>query len=235
MSKYKILIIEDEQGIREGLEIILSPYFTITTAANGIEGLKKSFKDKPDLILLDLKMPDMDGFQVCKALREDHDFDRVPIIILTAFNISSDRTRLFDLGADDYITKPFDTTELIARIQRALSRLSKDVKLSNLTPDPSTPTIIKHGELKIDGLAQKVFIGDKLIALSSIEFKLLYLLAINFNQAVAREKILEDVWEKQQVSARLIDPHILALREKLKGYHFSIQAIYGKGYILKNL
>ena len=231
MQKPKLLIIEDEEGIRDGLIEILTPDFDTVTAANGIEGLKKSFKENPDLILLDLKMPEMDGFQVCKAIREDKDFARVPIIILSAFNNVSDRTKLFELGADDYITKPFDRTELIARIQRALARITLGADFQK----PSTSSKVKLGEMVIDSHAHKVFIGKKQLLLSAIEFKLLYLLALNFNQIVDREKILDYVWEKQSVSARLIDPHILGIREKIKGHSFSIEAIYGKGYILKNV
>jgi DNA-binding response OmpR family regulator len=233
MQRLSVLIIEDEEGIRDGLEQILTPHFEVKTATNGIEGLKKSFKESPNLILLDLKMPEMDGFQVCKAIREDHDFDLVPIIILTAFNNVADRTKLFEMGADDYITKPFDPAELVARIQRALARVSPDVILQKTAA--TVPNSIRIGELVLDNQSQKVVVGKKTLPLSAIEFKLLYVLALNFDQIVEREKIVDYVWEKQNVSARLIDPHILAIREKLKGHHFSIQAIYGKGYILKNL
>ena len=233
MQKPRLLIIEDEEGIRDGLIEILSPYYDVMTAANGIEGLKKSFKENPELILLDLRMPEMDGFQVCKAIREDKDFARVPIIILSAFNNVSDRTKLFELGADDYITKPFDKAELIARVQRALTRITSGADLQkSLT---STTSTIKLGDMILDSHNHKAYVGKKLLPLSALEFKLLYLLALNFNQIVEREKILEYVWEKQSVSARLIDPHILGIREKIKGYPFSIEAIYGKGYILKNL
>lgn len=233
MQRFKVLVIDDEEGIRDGLVQILSPHFDVTSAANGIEGLKKSFKDSPDLILLDLKMPEMDGFQVCKAIREDKDFDLVPIVILTAFNNVADRTKLFEMGADDYITKPFHAEELVARLQRALARVSSDVVLQKPSVTPSTS--IRIGELVLDNQLQKVLVGKNNLFLSAIEFKILYLLALNFDQIVEREKIVDYVWEKQIVSARLIDPHILAIREKLKGHHFSIQAIYRKGYILKNL
>ena len=233
MKKAKVLVVEDEEGIRDGLIQILSPYFDVVTASNGVEGLKKAFKEDPDLILLDLKMPEMDGFQVCKAIREDKDFDLVPIIIVTAFNNVSDRTKLFELGADDYITKPFDADELVVRMQRALARMSPDIVSQKSLS--SSAAIIKIGDMVIDSQEQKVLIAKKPLSLSSIEFKLLYLLTANFNQIVEREKILEYVWEKQSVSARLIDPHILALRDKIKGSSFSIQAIYGKGYILKNI
>lgn len=233
MLKPKILVIEDEEGIREGLVEILSPYFDVKTASNGLEGLKKSFKENPDLIILDLKMPELDGFQVCKAIRNEKDFIRVPIIILSAFNNITDRTKLFEIGADDYITKPFDRAELIARVKRAVTRNTLDTV--TWKPIDSASGIIKLGEMQIDSITHKVFIGNKQIVLSALEFKLLYLLAKNLNQIVTREQMLAYVWEKQKVSARLIDPHILGVREKIYGYPYSIEAIYGKGYILKEL
>jgi DNA-binding response OmpR family regulator len=119
--KPKILSIEDEKGIQEGLDYILSDFFDLEFADNGTEGMKRALRSVPDLILLDLKMPGMDGFQVCKILREDSEFDDVPIIVISAFNNPADRKRAFELGADDYITKPFDGEELIARIQRKLN------------------------------------------------------------------------------------------------------------------
>lgn len=232
LQKNKVLIIEDEEGIREGLVEILSGSFDVITAENGIEGLKKAFKEAPQLILLDLKMPEMDGFQVCKAIRSDKEFDSTPIIVVTAFNNVTDRTRLFEMGVDDYITKPFDGKELIARIQRALLRVSNEKELIQHAP---SNTVVKCDELVLDGHTQKVFYRKIPIHLSAIEFKILYILALNYNQIVRRDKILDYAWEKQPVSPRLIDPHILAIREKLKDHKFSIHAIYGKGYILKNL
>lgn len=229
MKKVKILVIEDEEGIRDGLKHILSDIYEVELAENGVDGLKKAIRRPPDIILLDLKMPEMDGFQVCKAFREDREFDNVPIIILSAFNSSADRTKTFELGADDYITKPFEKAELIARIQRKLHGVENKIS------SPTSSGVIVHGDLELDLKKHEVHFEKKLIALSAIEFKLLHLLVINFDQLVSRDTIVDWVWEKQAVSPRLIDPHILSLRNKLHDINITIQSVYGKGYILKSL
>lgn len=231
MKKARLLIIEDEVGIRDGLELFLSKNYELDFADNGVDGLKMAIRRPPDLILLDLKMPEMDGFQVCKAFRNDREFDHIPIIILSAFNNVADRTILYEMGADDYITKPFDPKELVARIQRGLNR-NGVIKVSN---GHSPQSLIVHGEVTLDLRNQEFRVGGTLIDLSSIEFKLLHILLLNFNQLVSRDEIVDFVWEKQAVSVRLIDPHMLSLRHKISGQNFAIQAIYGKGYILKAL
>jgi DNA-binding response OmpR family regulator len=178
-------------------------------------------------------MPEMNGFQSCKAFRTDQEFDNVPIIILSAFNDVADRTKLFELGADDYITKPFDPKELLARIQRSLERLRSKNSLGSIIGSqiPSTKLVI--GQLTIDTQFKKVFINSIPVELGSIEFNLLHILCLNINELVSREDILDFVWEKQKVSTRLMDPHVLSLRSKLSGINLTIRSVYGKGYILK--
>ncbi|MBC7711870.1 MAG: response regulator transcription factor [Rhizobacter sp.] len=241
MNKYKILIIEDDKGIREILNILLEDFYDVSLAVNGIDGLKKAIRNPPDLILLDLIMPELDGFQVCKALREDDEFSDVPIMIITGLNNSEDRTKLFGLGVDDFISKPFNSDELLARIQRRIQRSSalienesqkSQIKKSVIKP---TAQLVSAGKLKIEFRNQEVLIDNLKIPLSAIELKLFHFLANNYNNLVNRENIVEWVWEKQTVSPRLIDPHILSLRRKLKESNLTIQALYGKGYILKNI
>lgn len=226
MNKNKILIIEDEDGIREGLSYLLGEHYSIEEAENGVIGLKKAIRNQPNLILLDLKMPEMDGFQVLKAIRTDKEFDRVPVIVLSAFNNPADRTKAFELGADDYINKPFDRAELMARIQRKLHGIEiKQVSSPNIL-------IIKNN-LELDLRNHQLNIGKKQISLSSIEFKIIHILAQHFEELVSREAIVDFVWEKQPVSPRLIDPHILSVRSKLNDADLTIQSVYGKGYIFR--
>lgn len=228
MIKNRILIVEDEEGIREGLSYLLSENYSVEEAENGVIGLKKAIRNQPNLILLDLKMPEMDGFQVLKALRTDREFDHVPIIVLSAFNSPADRTKAFELGADDYINKPFDRAELMARIQRKLHGTEiKQVASPNIL-------IIKNN-LELDLRNHQLNIGKNQISLSAIEFKIIHVLAQHFEQLVSREAIVDFVWEKQPVSPRLIDPHILSLRTKLNDVDLTIQSVYGKGYIFKSL
>lgn len=228
MNKSKILIVEDEEGIREGLSYLLGEQYFVEEAENGVVGLKKAIRNPPNLILLDLKMPEMDGFQVLKALRSDNDFDHIPVIVLSAFNSPADRTKAFELGADDYINKPFDRAELMARIQRKLHGTEiKQVSSPNIL-------IIKNN-LELDLRNHQLNIGKNQVSLSAIEFKIIHVLSQQFEQLVSREAIVDHVWEKQPVSPRLIDPHILSLRTKLNDVNLTIQSVYGKGYIFKTL
>lgn len=228
MNKNLILIIEDEEGIREGLSYLLSESYSVEEAENGVVGLKKAIRNPPNLILLDLKMPEMDGFQVLKALRADNEFNHIPIIVLSAFNSPADRTKAFELGADDYINKPFDRAELMARIQRKLH--GTEIK------QVSTPNnLIIKNNLELDLRNHQLNIGKNQISLSAIEFKIIHILAQHFEQLVSRDLIVDHVWEKQPVSPRLIDPHILSLRTKLNDVNLTIQSVYGKGYIFKTL
>ena len=228
MSKNKILIIEDEEGIREGLTYLLNEQYAVEEAENGVIGLKKAIRNQPNLILLDLKMPEMDGFQVLKAIRADKEFDHTPIIVLSAFNSPADRTKAFELGADDYINKPFDRAELMARIQRKLHGTEiKQVSSPN--------NLIIKNNLELDLRNHQLNFGKDQISLSAIEFKIIHVLSIHFEQLVSRDTIVEHVWEKQPVSPRLIDPHILSLRSKLNDVNLTIQSVYGKGYIFKTL
>lgn len=230
MKKQKVLIIEDEDGIRDALAFILSEKYELEQASNGLFGIKKALKFSPDAILLDLKMPEMDGFQVCKILRSDPDFNSVPIIVLSAFNDPLDKTKAFELGADDYITKPFDDAELLARINRKLQSKGSSLK------EPSTSSGLNINEvIVIDKKNQQVKILDVDVPLSGIEFKLLLFLVNQYPELATRESIVDWVWEKQPVSLRLVDPHILSLRNKLNAHNFTIHSVYGKGYVLKKV
>lgn len=222
MKNEKILIIEDDLGIRELLEDLLTQEFSLYFSENGIEGIAKAKEILPDLILLDLNMPVLDGYQTCKILRENEQFNNVPIIILSASFNSEDRTKAFELGADDYVSKPFNILELIARIQR---KLKTKERTSNLPLEKSA--------IHLDLKNLSVHIENNKVSLGGIEFKLMQVLLNHFNEIVKREVMLDIVWEKQAVSPRLIDPHILSLRNKLQELNLTIQTVYGKGYILK--
>lgn len=231
--KSKILVIEDEQDIREGIVSLLEDQFTVFTAANGLSGLKEAIRNKPDLIVLDLNLPDFDGYQVCKSLREEQDFKTIPIIILTAFNESNDRVRAFDIGADDYLAKPFSNVELIARINRKLNVVKDLFNSIDRKLDVHAIDFLKCGNLQMNAKNQSVTLGDRSVHLSTIEFKLMRMFIENKGQLLSRQRIIENVWEGQSVSERVIDPHIVSLRNKLDGFDHTISSIYRGGYILK--
>jgi DNA-binding response OmpR family regulator len=226
MEKTKILVIEDEQDIREGLGLLLGDSFAVDLAESGISGIKTAIRNPPDLILLDLNMPHLDGFQTCKALRAESEFKHTPIIILTAFNDAENRTKAFESGADDYIAKPFDSRELLARIHRKILSVKEAGSRAN-------PHILVCQNLRMDSKNQAVSIDDKAIHLSPLEFRLLKLLLSHQGQLLSRQHIIETVWEKQDVSERIVDPHILSLRNKLDGFTGSLSSIYRGGYIIK--
>ncbi len=232
-NKNKILIIEDEQDIREAIVAVLEDQFTVLTAATGLSGLKEAIRNKPDLIVLDLNLPDLDGYQVCKSLREDSDFKTIPIIILTAFNESDDRVRAFNMGADDYLAKPFSNVELISRINRKLNVAKEMFNSFGNKMDIIENDTLLCGNLKLNAKNQSVLLGEQSVHLSSIEFKLMRLFIENKGQLLSRQRIIENVWESQSVSERVIDPHIVSLRNKLSDFDHTISAIYRGGYILK--
>ncbi|MDO9182626.1 MAG: response regulator transcription factor [Bacteriovorax sp.] len=231
MKKMKILVIEDDEDMRDIYMNIFNDIYDLELAKNGIDGVKKAFRGPPDIIVVDIKMPEMDGFQFCKTFREESEFAHIPIIVVSGFNNIEDRTRLFELGADDYLTKPFNRAELLARVHRKLQRA--DESLKNINPAIQNSKSFK--DLRLDSKSRNIQIGKKKITLSFIEFKLLQLLVDHGDQLVTRADILEFVWEKQAVSPRLIDPHILAIRTKLSETPFTIQSVYGKGYIFKRV
>lgn len=222
MKNEKILIIEDDLGIQEVLEDLLTQEFSLHFSENGIEGITKAKEILPDLILLDLNMPVLDGYQTCKILRENKQFNNVPIIILSASFNSEDRTKAFELGADDYVAKPFNVLELTARMLRKL-------KTKGINSSLPIEKAIIHLDLK----HLSVQVENNKVSLGGIEFKLMQVLLNQFNEIVKREVMLDIVWEKQAVSPRLIDPHILSLRNKIQVLNLTIQTVYGKGYILK--
>ena len=165
MPKEKILIVEDEKDIVKMLDYSLKKEgFRISSAYNGEDGLDMARKEHPDLILLDLMLPEMDGLEVCKTLKNDTKTGHIPIIILTAKAQEADKIVGLELGADDYVTKPFSPRELIARIKAVLRRLKEKDKI---------PEVLKIGDLTIDFSKITVTVKDKPIELTSKEFELL--------------------------------------------------------------
>jgi DNA-binding response OmpR family regulator len=227
MKKAKILVIEDEKDIRDAIKSMLENNYEIQIAEDGLSGLKSIIRSTPELILLDLNMPYLDGFQVCKALRSDHEFDNLIIIILTAYDTANDRTKAFELGADDYMSKPFDASELVARIQRKLDA-RKNIEKDHLE-------FLLCGNLEMNLQNFEIFVNKKQVSLSALEFKLLRFFILNKEHLLSKKEIIENVWENQKVAERIIVPHILSLRSKLNGFNYKIHSLYRSGYILKSL
>lgn len=223
-DKRKILVIDDEPDNRDLIEQILSDRFKIVMAVDGEEGLRIARSELPDLILLDITMPKMDGIAVCESLRQNEATRHIPIIMLTASTDLDHRIKSYTTGADDFLAKPFKPKELMAhvgsKIRRVEERLGKDemFECGNLTLD------LKKLEASILGRA---------ISLSVLEFNLLKCFVQNKDRVMSRERILEAVWRDSVVSDRTVDTHIVSLRKKLSLFDHVISTIYGAGYVLK--
>lgn len=221
----RILLVEDEEKIAEFLEKGLrSEGFAVDIAPDGEAGLKYAFMNGYDLILLDVNLPKMSGYEICKSIREEN--THVPILFLTGMAGVEEKVKGLNLGADDYITKPFSFEELMARV-RAIIRRQEEQKKS---------TQIKVADLTIEIDRHEVSRHGKRIELSPQEFQLLYFLSMRKNQVVTRARILEHVWQKSFDSGtNIVDVHINHLRSKIdKGFEYPmIHTIRGMGYMLK--
>lgn len=225
MNKIQILVVDDEWNMRNLLRIYLMKNgFEVMEARNGHEGLAMSDQYPFDLILLDVMMPDMDGWEVCKRIRQSKD---TPILMLTARTETKDKVKGLTIGADDYIVKPFDPEELLARVIALLRRS----KLSKSVPVRKT---ITHHELQIDPEGRQVFVLEKPVEFTPKEFDLLHLLAKQPGRAFSRDTLLETIWGMDYFGdERTVDTHVKNIREKLKRASLSfnpIQTVWGVGY-----
>jgi len=219
----KILVVDDEPEAVELVEFNLKQAgYEVAAAADGAEALKKAHSLLPNLIILDLMLPEVDGLEVCKMLRRDPSTSSVPIIMLTAKAAEIDRILGLELGADDYMTKPFSPRELILRVKNILQRGRSSDEES---------TTLKFGELVIDSPRHLVSWKGRNIDLTATEFKLLAVLAQRRGRVQSREQLLRDVWEYNSlVDTRTVDTHMRRLREKLGPASRYLDTVRGVGY-----
>ncbi len=203
----KILVVDDEESIRELLSVQLGKNgYEVLTAADGREALEKV--SEADLVLLDVMMPELDGFEVCRRLKADKDLMAIPVIMLTAKAEEIDKVLGLELGADDYISKPFSLRELLARIKAVLRRTSKNI--------PQEEQILRVSSLTMDFHSYQASLQGKLLSLTPKEFELLKLLLTNPGRAFTRDELLERVWGYEYFGdTRTVDVHIRHLRVKL--------------------
>jgi two-component system phosphate regulon response regulator PhoB len=222
-TKPRILVVDDEPETVELIEFNLRQAgFDTASAADGAEALKKARAQLPDLIVLDLMLPEMDGMEVCKILRRDPTTTAVPIIMLTAKAAELDRVLGLELGADDYVTKPFSPRELVLRAKKLLGRGQ-----SKSQP----PETMKFGDLAIDVPRHLVTARGKRIELTATEFKLLTILAQRRGRVQSRDALLQDVWGYNSlVDTRTVDTHMRRLREKIGPSAKHLDTVRGVGY-----
>ncbi|MCK5534419.1 response regulator transcription factor [bacterium] len=223
MSKEKILVIEDDKHLSKLIKYNMEKAgFDCVATPTGEIALKTLDRQPVDLIILDIMLPKMDGLQVCKQIKQDKKLAAIPIIMLTAKGEEIDRIVGFELGADDYIVKPFSVRELILRIKAILKRNKKEKTLQN---------ILTAGKLTIDIPRHKVMVNKKEIELTLIEFKLLVTLIERKGRVQSRDRLLDDVWDiSSEVTTRTVDTHVKRLRQKLGPAGNLIETVRGIGY-----
>lgn len=224
----RILIVEDDEDILNLLNWHLKAAdFQVLTAKNGRDGLTIAGDEHPDLILLDLMLPGLDGLSICKSLKKRDDTASIPIVMLTARGEEADRIVGLELGADDYVIKPFSPRELVLRIQAVLRRSRSSETASSM---------LVCGELSIDTEGHRVWAEGRELALTATEFKLLLILAEHRGRVLNRDTLLDRVWGYQfDGYARTVDTHIRRLRQKLGGCADWVETIRGVGYRFRDL
>ena len=220
-----ILVIEDEPDIRRNLEYNLGREGFNASSVGSLDEAGEKLKSKKfDLILLDLMLPDGSGLDLCKKIKSNSETEATPIIILTAKDDEVDKVVGFELGADDYVTKPFSVRELILRVKAILKR-----------SDTKTKEVVEverqFGDLKIDIDSHEVHVDSQLIELTALEFRLLKELVDKRGRVQSRDQLLSEVWGyNAEVTTRTVDTHIKRLREKLGSMGKNVQTIRGVGY-----
>ena len=221
--KSKILLVDDEPDALEILGFKLREAgFTPIFAKDGTRALAAARDERPDLIVLDLMLPEVDGLEVCKILRRDPLTSAIPILMLTARAAEMDRVLGLELGADDYVTKPFSPRELVIRIRKLLAR-------SQVSEDATAH--IKVGDIDIDVPRHVVLVLGKEVVLTATEFKLLEVLARRRGRVQTRDRLLQDVWGYENpIDSRTVDTHMRRLREKLGSAARHLDTVRGVGY-----
>lgn len=216
-----IYSVEDDEDISLIINKTLTKQgFTVKSFENGKKFLEQFMLETPDIVLLDLMLPDMSGSDIIKKIRSNQKYDNVHIIVVSAKHMTMDKVENLDLGADDYIEKPFDLLELMSRVEAHARRLRK----SNL---------IKIGDIELDIAKRECIYQNKPVDLTVKEFDILLLLAKNAPNVLSRDQIFEEIWNTNQiVESRCLDMHIKTLRSKLNDDGKLIKSIYGIGYKL---
>jgi DNA-binding response OmpR family regulator len=225
VREWTILIVEDDESIRIGLrEALRAEGYRVLLAADGEEGLRRGLTEDPDLVVLDVMMPKLDGFEVLRRLRADG--VDTPVLMLTARGLEADRVKGLDLGADDYVMKPFALEELRARIRSRLRAWDRERGLA-------TPGALRFGDVVVDFAARTATRAGVSVHLTPREFELLAFFAERPGRAVSRVELLRGVWGDDDVVSRVIDTAILGLRKKVErdpAHPLHIVSVRGLGY-----
>jgi two-component system phosphate regulon response regulator PhoB len=221
-----VLVVEDEEDIRNLVALNLRRSgFDVLTAGDGKTALALARQHVPPVVLLDLMLPDMSGTEICQALRDDSTTRSVYVIMVTARTEESDRITGFEVGADDYVPKPFSVKELVLRVQAAARRMAR------IEPVPVEAASLELGELRLDISAHRVWVSGEELELTSTEYKLLLHLAESAGRLCSRGELLKEVWElPPSLNTRTVDTHVKRLRQKLRAASSYIETVRGAGY-----
>lgn len=222
----RIVVIEDEKDI---VELVRYNFrregFEVQAFLRGKEGLDYLRRNPADLVILDIMLPDLDGLEICKRLRTDHRLRSLPVIFLTAKGEEIDRVLGLEIGADDYVVKPFSPRELVARVKAVLRRQERVAEKRE---------VVEAGNLRLDTRTHELMVRGRPVELSALEFKLLYFLASHPRHVFSRDRLLDEVWGRDHfVTPRTVDVHIRRLREKIEiqpDRPQFLQTIRGSGY-----
>lgn len=229
MEKKRILIVDDDENIAELISLyLLKECFDTEIVGDGEQALVKFKEYKPQLILLDIMLPGMDGYDVCREIRKS---SNVPIIMLSAKGEVFDKVLGLKIGADDYMIKPFDSNELVARVQAVLRRVSQNEEVEDAASEEEKDCV-KYDGLTVNLTSYSVIYNGKVIDMPPKEMELLYFLASSPNQVFTREQLLDQIWGYDYVGdTRTVDVHVKRIREKIKdGTNWSITTVWGIGY-----
>jgi len=229
MARERILVVEDEEDIQELIRYNLSKEgFHVDLVSTGEDGLRRAREELPNLVILDLMLPGVDGLEVCKTLKNDPKTQGLPIIMLTAKGEESDIVIGLELGADDYITKPFSPKVLVARARNILRRKVKEM--------PADTTAVRAGEITIDPVRHSVSVKNMPVELTATEFRVLHFLARKPGWVFTRQQIVDAVrGEDYAVTERSVDVQMVGLRRKLGNCADYIETIRGVGYRFREL
>ncbi len=222
----RLVIIEDEADIVELVRYnFLKEGFEVRSFTRGKEGLEDLRRNSADLVILDIMLPDQDGFEVCRRMRADNHLKPIPVIFLTAKGEEIDRVLGLEIGGDDYVVKPFSPRELLARAKAVMRRQERAA---------DTRELVEAGDLRLDSRTQEVSVHGRHVELSTLEFKLLHFLASNPRRIFSRDRLLDEVWGRDRfVTPRTVDVHMRRLREKIETHAdkpLYLQTVRGAGY-----
>lgn len=222
-AKPLILVIEDNSDTRKYIEAVLNREFQVISAENAVTGIEYARTRKPSLIVLDIILPVLNGYDACNLLKNDPATKNIPVIFLSSKNTVGDITHGLTIGADDYLSKPFDYKELIARIYARLRERTQALK---------APKTVAKGQLELNLETHEVFFKNKSIEITQTEFDILRILIDHSGEVVPRDKIIQAVWKEESTDTqkRTIDVHIRAIRKKMPEITRHITSVYGIGY-----